>query len=71
MSLKITLIPHYLSARSPEGLRRLMLRNNVKHKAIFDYKIMIFGNKLLAWYQLDAVDGFRDEIEEAEAKGVN
>ena len=66
---KITNIPHFLSARSPQGLRRLMLRNNVKHGLIFDYKIMFDGSKWYAWYQLDAVEGFREDIEKAEAKG--
>jgi len=71
-SNKITNIPHFISARSPEGLRRLMLRTNVKHGLIFDYYQIIFdGKKWFAWYQLDAVDGFADEINAVEEKGVS
>lgn len=69
-SNKISNIPHFIKARSPEGLRRLMLRNNVKWGLIFNYYQIIFdGNTWFAWFQLDAVDALEDEIKQMEARG--
>ena len=71
MTPKITNIPHFLSARSPLGLRRLMLKNNLKHDLIFDY-YQIYrdhtDNKLYAWFQLDAVITLEEEVRDLEAK---
>lgn len=69
-SNSITNIPHFLKAGSPEGLRRLMLRNNMRWGMIFNYYQIIFdGKNWFAWYQLDAVDALSDELKEMEARG--
>ena len=71
-SSKITNIPHFIKARSPEGLRKLMLNTNVKWGYIFDYfKIYrdSVDNMLYAWFQLDAVEALQDELKEIEARG--
>ena len=66
-STKITNIPHFIKARSPKGLRRLMLRNNVKYKLIFNYYQIVFdGKDWYAWFQLDAADALEEELKEME-----
>lgn len=45
----LTAIPDFISASSPKGLRRLMLRNNIKRKAWFEYDIQ-FNPKDGKWY---------------------
>lgn len=63
-STSITNIPHFISARTPQGLRRLMLKNNVKHGLVFNYYQIVFdGKKWYAWFQLDAEISFKEEIE--------
>lgn len=66
----ITNIPHFLKARSPEGLRRSMLKNNIKHGLIFDYyQINHVDGFWYAWFQLDAVDAMAEELKEIEQRG--
>jgi len=57
-------IPTYLKAKSPQGLRRLMLSNNVKHGGIFEYQIMFVGEYWYAWYRADAKTFLGNIIEE-------
>jgi len=47
-------IPNYLKARSPQGLRRLMLLNNAKYSTFFEYVYIQFteGN-WYAWFYRD------------------
>lgn len=46
-------IPNVLSARSPRGLRRLMLNNNVKHGIEFKYfDIQFINGRWFAWFYL-------------------
>jgi len=62
MSVNIDNIPTYVRAQSPQGLRRLMLRNNIKHGAIFEYKIMLGPDSYwYAWFQLDYGDEMLSE----------
>ena len=52
-------IPNYLSARTKQGLRRAMLRNNLKHKGIVIYQDIQFDpmEKLwLAWFYVKVED---------------
>lgn len=46
-------IPNYLTAQTPQGLRRLMLRNNVKHGMRFTYHDIQFVDGVwFAWFYL-------------------
>ena len=56
MSVNINNIPTFLKAQSPQRLRRLMLMNNIKHKAVFKYDVMQDSKTgdWYAWYQADA-----------------
>jgi hypothetical protein len=55
-------IPHFLSARTPKGLRVAMLRNNLKWKLVFNYYQIIFdGKRWYAWYQMNAVEEMERE----------
>ena len=56
MAGNISNIPDFIIATSPKGLRRLMLKNNIKYKAEFSYyDIQTFTDKreklkFIAWY---------------------
>ena len=63
-------IPHFISARSPKGLRRLMLANNVKHGLIFNYYQIIFdGKRWYAWFQMNAAEALQEELQQMEERG--
>jgi hypothetical protein len=69
---KIDNIPHFLRAKTPEALRKAMLRNNVKWGLIFDYYQIVFdGKNWFAWYQMNAVESMQDELKEMEARGTS
>lgn len=56
-------IPNFLVARTPKGLRRLMLETNIKFGKQFNFfDIQFVGGKWYAWYYLD--------ITSAEQRGV-
>jgi hypothetical protein len=59
-------IPNFLAARSPQGLRRLMLLNNTKKGHVFVYQILYVADqkKWVAWYN-DTNQGLLDELKEA------
>jgi hypothetical protein len=47
-------IPHYISAESPERLRSLMLKNNMRLNSWVNYKyIQYVDGKWYAWYYID------------------
>jgi hypothetical protein len=47
-------IPHFLSAETPEGLRQLMLANNVSRLREFRYQIVHDGTNWVAWFYDEA-----------------
>lgn len=52
-------IPFFIKARSPQGLRRLMIENNAKHGLTFKYfDIQNVKGQWYAWYykQLDSLN---------------
>lgn len=57
---KITRIPNYLSARSPQALRRLMLAMNMKMGGEVKYfDIQFVQGKWFAWFFLDIEDDLK------------
>lgn len=49
-----TFIPNFISASTPQGLRRLMLKNNFKKGIQFFYfDIQFVKGKWVAWYRQD------------------
>ena len=48
-------IPNFLRARSPQGLRRLMRRNNLRLRAFIKYDIQWVDSEKqwYAWYYVD------------------
>jgi len=51
VQVSIKRIPNYITARTPQGLRRLMLMNNIKLGTEFNYFDLQFVNKKwVAWY---------------------
>ena len=56
-------IPHFLSAGSPEGLRRKMLENNIKDGKVYNYfQIVHTGSKWFAWYHKNAELDIKTEL---------
>lgn len=44
-------IPNFIKAKTPQALRRLMLKNNAKKNSMFDYYQVIWtGKEWVAWY---------------------
>lgn len=51
-------VPHYVKAKSPDGLIRAMLANNVKLKAFVGYFDIQFVNGFwYAWFTIDIEKG--------------
>jgi len=50
-----TVIPNFLAASTPRGLRRLMLLNNRRLGAWHNYQIQFTNNKWYAWYHEDII----------------
>lgn len=49
-------IPNFIKAKSPRGLRSLMIRNNTKRGKFFDYfDIQFVKGSWFAWYYDDQV----------------
>ncbi len=59
---KSTVIPNFISAVTPLGLRRLMLLTNRKHGAWLRYDISFVNGKWFAWYYADVVGTASDEL---------
>lgn len=61
------MIPNYITASTPSGLRRLMLDNNKKKKAYFNYfSISFYNNKWVAWYYENIQDALKNEKQKIE-----
>lgn len=57
--LTLDTIPNYVSARTKNGLRRAMLRNNTRHKGIVIYQDIQWDpqdKKWIAWFYVRAED---------------
>jgi len=54
-------IPNFITAASPQGLRRLILLNNIKKGHVFVYQIQFSNGKWYAWYN-DTVEAFAREV---------
>jgi len=51
---KVSVIPQYLKAKSPEGLRRLMLIVNMKHSTQFVFhSIQFVQGYWYAWFYVE------------------
>lgn len=61
MQKKPSHVKHYLKAKTPESLKRLMLDNNVKRQHYFDYQIIHDGQNWFAWYEWDTDTLFSNE----------
>ena len=47
-------IPHFLSASSPKGLMRSMLKNNLRHGKEFVYSTpALYNSKWIVWFNLE------------------
>lgn len=57
----------YLKAKSPESLKVLMLKNNIKTNAYHDYVIIYDGQNWFAWFERD----MSDLIEKETVRAIN
>lgn len=72
MSNDITLVPNYLDARDPKGLRALCIQNNVSKNKAFKYEITFANGKWVAWYYEDCSDELlNQQVSDAQSKGDN
>lgn len=56
--------PRFLKSKTPKGLERAMLQNNIKRKAWHQYQIVFDGSEWLAWYYVDLSGAYNLEIKE-------
>jgi hypothetical protein len=63
MTKKPTHIKDYLKAKSPENLKILMLKNSLKTQTYHDYLITHDGQNWYAWFEFDAEDSLKKEIQ--------
>lgn len=67
-----TVIPNFLSARSPQALRRLMLLTNKRLGAWHNYQIQFVEGRWYAWYHEEITRSNINEIvEDPRAGEVN
>jgi hypothetical protein len=66
--VKTTHIPNYIVASSPQGLRRLMLKNNIRLGGFVSYYQITFAEgKWFAWFLEDVQDAVsKPEVKEGE-----
>jgi hypothetical protein len=58
-------LPFFIKARSPQGLRRLMIKTNAKHGYTFHYFDIQFANgSWYAWFYKDLLATNKDDVEE-------
>jgi len=58
----VDVIKFYLKAKSPEGLKSLMLTNNVKRSAYHSYDIMFVGGFWYAWFEASSEDFIKEQV---------
>ena len=71
MTKKPTHIKDYLRAKSPENLKILMLKNSLKTQMYHDYVITHDGQNWYAWFEFDAEDGLKKEIQRLANEELN
>ena len=49
-------VKRFVSASTPKGLEKEMLRNNIKRNRFHDYQIVYDGSTWFAWYLDDRTD---------------
>jgi hypothetical protein len=66
-------IPNFLTAGTPQGLRRLMLLNNIKNAKQYNYFDLQFVNgKWFVWYfESENIDGLLNQKESISVGGIN
>lgn len=68
MQVKPGQVPSFIKAKSPMGLRRIMLLNNTKHRKTFQYySIQFVKGEWYAWFYLD-IDVTLNEVENGNTK---
>jgi hypothetical protein len=57
-------IPRFVKAKTPKGLERAMLQNNMARKSWHNYQIVFDGKEWFAWYYVDLSGSYNEEIKE-------
>lgn len=61
--------PRFLKAKSPKGLERAMLLNNIRRSSLHNYTIVFDGKEWFAWYYVDLDGAYNQEIKEILKEG--
>jgi len=61
----------YLKAKTPEGLKVLMIKNNLKTNSYHDYRIIHDGSFWYAWYEFDASSIIDKETKRVMSEGLD
>jgi hypothetical protein len=62
---KISVIKSYVKAKSPEGLKLAMIKNNIDTNAYYSYSIIFDGSFWFAWFDFDASTIIENETRKA------
>jgi len=61
-------IKQFLKAKTVEGLQVLMLRNNIKRAAFFDYQIIFANGYWYAFFNGDANEYIAEQVGQLDAR---
>lgn len=56
--------PRFLKSKTPKGLERAMLQNNLLRRSWHNYQIVFDGKEWFAWYYVDLSGSYNQEINE-------
>jgi len=58
----VDVIKFYLKAKSPEGLKLLMINNNITKASYHPYDIMFAGGFWYAWYEASSDNFIKEQV---------
>ena len=60
-----SIIKSYVKAKTPEGLKLAMIKNNVDTNSYYSYSIIFDGSFWFAWFDFDASKMIEQETQKA------
>jgi hypothetical protein len=65
MDKTISVIKNYVKAKTPEGLKLAMIKNNIDNNSYYSYSIIFDGSFWFAWFDFDASKIIEQETQKA------
>lgn len=65
MEKTVSIIKSYVKAKTPEGLKLAMIKNNVDTNSYYSYSIIFDGSFWFAWFDFDASKMIEQETQKA------